>query len=153
MLDYSVEYYPIQCTEIPQVFNLNQIISCPIRITCSSSTIIDDILASYPDKVSQKGIIDIGISDHHLIFCAGNALKTKTAFHEQISFRSLGNYYAVTYKEALKKVTFSNYKKFININEAYLRNLKNLKSLDQINYKKARYEVKKLIAEKNRNYF
>ena len=50
-------------------------------------------------------------------------------------------------------MTFSNYKNFININEDYLRNLKNLKSLNQINYKKSRYDVKKLIAEKKRNYF
>ena len=45
------------------VFNLKQLISCPTRITCSCSTIIDHILASYPKRVSQKGIIDIGISD------------------------------------------------------------------------------------------
>ena len=45
-------------------FSLRQLISCPACISCSNSTIIDHILTSYPDRVSQKGIIDIGIPDH-----------------------------------------------------------------------------------------
>ena len=120
-------------------------------------------------------------------------LKTKTASHKQISFRSLKNYSAVTYEEALKKVKFPNYENFININEAYSNFIQKLTSvideiapcktkrvkgnskewfdsvvseginnrnkffkkfkksrlpLDQEDYKKTRYEVKKLIAEK-----
>ena len=119
MLDNSFGYYPIRCTEFCNVFNLKQIISRPTRITCSSSTITDHILASYPDRVSQKGITDIGISDHQLIFCTRKTLKTKTASHKQISFRSLKNYSAVTCEEALKKVKLSNNENFVNINEAY----------------------------------
>ena len=99
------------------VFNLKQLISCPTRTTCSSSTITDHILASYPDRVSQERIIDIGISDHQLIFCTRKTLKTKTASHKQISFRSLNDYCALTYEGALKKVKFLNYENFININE------------------------------------
>ena len=88
-------------------------------MTCSSSTIIDHILASCPNRVSQKGIIDIAISDHQLIFCTRKTLKTKTASHKQISFRTLKNYSAVAHEEALKKVKFLNYESFINLNEAY----------------------------------
>ena len=84
-----------------------------------SSTIVDHILASYPDRVSQKGIIDIGISNRQLIFCSTKTLKTKTASHKQISFGSLKNYSAVTCEEALKKVKFPSYENFINITEAY----------------------------------
>ena len=188
-IPYDVRKYQEFCN----VFNLKQLISCPTRITCSSSTIIDHILASYPDRVSQKGIIDIGISDHQLIFCTRKTLKTKTASHKQISFRSLKNYSTVTYEEALKKVKFPNYENFININEAYSNFIQKLTSvtdeiapcktkrvkdnskewvdsvvseginnrdklfkkfkksrlpLDQENYKKAHYEVNKVIAEK-----
>ena len=194
IIPYDVRKYQEFCN----VFNLKQLISCPTRITCSCSTIIGHIIASYPKRVSQKGIIDIGISDHQLIFCTRKTLKTKTASHKQISFRSLKNYSAVTYEETLKKVKFPNYENFININEAYSNFIQKLTSvideiapcktkrvkgnskewfdsvvseginnrdklfkklkksrlpLDQENYKKARYEVKKLIAEKKRNYF
>ena len=188
-IPYNVRKYQEFCI----VFNLKQLISCPTRITCSSSTIIGHILASYPYRVSQKGIIDIGTSDHQLIFCTRKTLKTKTASHKQISFRSLKNYSAVTYEGTLKKVKFPNYENSININEAYSNFIQKLTSvideiapcktkrvkgnskewfdsvvsekinnrdtlfkkfkksslpLDQENYKKARYEVKKLIAEK-----
>ena len=137
-------------------------------------------------------------SDHQLIFCTRKTLKTKTGSHKQILFHPLKNYSIVAYEEALKKVKFPNYEKFININEAYSNFIQKLTSvidkiapckakrvkgnskewfdvavaeginnrdklfkkfkksrlpLDQENYKKARYEVKKLIAERKRNYF
>ena len=91
-IPYDVRKYQEFCN----VFYLKQFISCLTRITCSSSTIIDHIFASYPDRVSQKGIIYIGISDHQLMFCTRKTLKTKTASHKQISFRSLKNYSAIT---------------------------------------------------------
>ena len=192
-MNFYYEYYPIQYLEFCNFFSLKQHISCPTRISCSNSTINDHILASYPDRVTQRGIIDIGISDHQLIFCTRKTLKTKTASHKQISFRSLKNYSAVTYEEALKKVKFPNYENFININEAYSNFIQKLTSvideiapcktkrvkgnskewfdsvaseginnrdkifkkfkrsrlpLDHEKYKKARYEVTKLIAEK-----
>ena len=128
-IPYDVRKYQELCN----VFNLKQLISCPTRITCSSSTIIDRILASYPNRVSQKGIIDIGISDHRLIFCTRKTLKTKTVYHKQISFCSLKNYSTVTYEEALKKVKFPNYENFININEAYSNFIQKLTSaIDEI---------------------
>ena len=48
------------------MFSLKQFIEVPTRVTCSSSTIIDHILASFPNKVSQQGVIDVGLSDHQL---------------------------------------------------------------------------------------
>ena len=94
-IPYDVRKYQEFC----HFFSLKQLISCPARIRCSSSTITDHILANYPDRVSQKGIIDIGISDHHLIFCTRKTLKTKTGSHKQISFLSLKNYSAVAYEK------------------------------------------------------
>ena len=128
-IPYDVRKYQEFCN----AFNLKQLISRPTCITCSSSTIIDHILASYPDRVSQKGIIDIGISDHQLIFCTRKTLKTNTASHKEISFLSLKNYSSVTFEEALKKVKFSNYKNFININEAHSNFIQKLTSvIDEI---------------------
>ena len=133
MLDYSYsfEYHPYNVRKY--LFNLKQLISCSTCITCSSPTIIDNIVASYPDRVSQKGITDIGIFYHQLIFCTRKTLKTKTVSHKQISFRSLKNYSAVTYEEALTKVKFPNYENCININEDYSNFIQKLTSvIDEI---------------------
>ena len=51
---------------------LKQLIEAPKSVTGSSSTIIDHILASSPNRVSQQGVIDVGTSDHQIIYCTIN---------------------------------------------------------------------------------
>ena len=58
------KYYEF-CT----MFGLKQLIRVPIRVTCNSSIILDHILASFPNRVSQLGVIDVGLSDHQIIYC------------------------------------------------------------------------------------
>ena len=70
-------------------FSLKQLTSCPAGISCSSSTNMDHILTSYPDRVSQEGILNFGISDHQVIFLTRKTLETNTGSHNQISFHSL----------------------------------------------------------------
>ena len=53
-------------------FSLHQLIKVPTRITCNSATIIDHILASYPERVTQQGIIVVGLSDHKLFLLKKN---------------------------------------------------------------------------------
>ena len=57
-----------QYIEFCSSFSLKQLISSPTRITCSSSTIIDHILTNTTNNISQSGVIDLGISDHNVIF-------------------------------------------------------------------------------------
>ena len=52
-----------------QIFSLTEIIKEPTRITCSTSTLPDHIFTNSSEKVSQKGVVDVGISDHQLIYC------------------------------------------------------------------------------------
>ena len=42
--------------------SLEQIITGPTRITDQTATLIDQILTNSPDKVSQPGVIDLGLS-------------------------------------------------------------------------------------------
>ena len=49
------------------MLGLTQIIKSPICISCSSTPIIDHILASLPETISQEGTINVGLSDHQLI--------------------------------------------------------------------------------------
>ena len=51
------------------LYGLEQLIKSPTRVTCSTSSLIDHILTTFPERVSQQGIIDVGLSDHKLIYC------------------------------------------------------------------------------------
>ena len=51
-----------------QKFSLIEIIKEPTRITCYTSSLLDHILTNSSEKISQKGLIDVGISDHQVIF-------------------------------------------------------------------------------------
>ena len=97
---------------------LKQLIQSPTRVTCSTSTLIDHILTSAPSRVSQKGVINVGVSDYQLIFCTRKISKIKTGGGDKyLNFRSLKNYTADYYKETLKQVDFPNYENFGDVNE------------------------------------
>ena len=54
--------------ELCQTFSLTEIIKEPNLITCSTTTLPDHILTNSSEKFSQKGVIDVRISDHQLIY-------------------------------------------------------------------------------------
>ena len=49
--------------------NLKQLIRSPTRVAKSCSTLLDNILTNSNEMVSQSGVLDIGLSDHQLVFC------------------------------------------------------------------------------------
>ena len=93
-------------------FGLKQIIKSPTRITCESSTLIDHIVTNMHEKISQSGVIDIGISDHNLIFCTRKIVKSKPGIQKYINFRCFKNYSAEIFEEGLKDLDFPNYENF-----------------------------------------
>ena len=101
------------------MFGLKQLIEVPTRVNCISSTITDHILASFPNGVSQQGVIDVGLSDHQIICCTRKISRIKRGKHKQIRCRSLKNYSADIYEEALGRLDFPNYHNFENINDVY----------------------------------
>ena len=98
---------------------MKQLIKCPTRVTCNSSSILDHFLASFPDRVSQSGVIDVGISDHQLIYCTRKTARIKSYCHKQITFHSLKNYSPEVFEEFLRKLNFPNYELFDDIDKAY----------------------------------
>ena len=88
-------------------------------VTCNSSSILDHVLASFPDKVSQRGVIDVGISDHQLIYCTRKIARIKSYCHKQVTFYSHKSYSPEIFEEALRKLDFPNYELFDDIDKAY----------------------------------
>ena len=81
-LDSFTKKYHECCT----LFGLKQVIKCPTHVTCHSSSILDHVLASFSDRVSQSGVIDIGISDHQLYIAPGELQELRaTAINKLLS--------------------------------------------------------------------
>ena len=78
----------------------------------------DHILTNPGRKISQKGVIDVGILDHQLIYCTEKILRTKVNMHNQIRVRLLKKYTPELLIKELKKLNFPNYNIFSNINIA-----------------------------------
>ena len=92
--------------------SLHQLIKVPAHIACNSAAIIDHILASFPERVTQQGIIDVGLSDHQPIFKTRKIYRIKRGTHKHIKFGSLEHYSADLFKETLTSVNFLNYHHF-----------------------------------------
>ena len=115
-MPHDVKNYHQFCT----MHSLKQLIQSRARVTRITSTLINHILTSAPSRVSQKGVINVGVSDHQLIFCTRKISRIKTGgAHKYLNFRSLKNYTTDYYKEALQQVDFPNYESFGDVNEAY----------------------------------
>ena len=153
-----------QYIEFCSSFSLKQLISSPTRITCSSSTIIDHILTNTTNIISQSGVIDLGISDHNIIFLIRKMKKIKLYHHTYIKYRSFKNYAVSEHEERLKLVNFPNYLKFDNIDSAYSNFLKTLTTvIDSLAHSMAKRikvrtqewfdgEISELIAIRNQQY-
>ena len=50
------------------LYNLEQLIKEPTRVTSTSSSLIDLIFTNQPSNISNSGVIDLGMSDNSLIF-------------------------------------------------------------------------------------
>ena len=100
----DVKSYHEFCT----FFGLKQLIKVPTRTTTSSSTIIDHILASYPERVTQYEVIDISLSDQ-LIYCTRKISRIKRGSHKQIQFRSFKHYTVDLFEQELSELNFPNY--------------------------------------------
>ena len=105
--------------EVYTFFGFKQLTKVPTRITSSSSPIIDRILASYLERVTQHGVIYIGLSDHHLIYCTKKISRIKRGSRKQIKFRSFKHYTVDIFEQQLCKLNLSNYQNYNDINEAY----------------------------------
>ena len=55
-------------TEILDIFQLEQVITVPARVTSTHESLRDIIATNRPDKLLNSGVLHIGISDHSLVY-------------------------------------------------------------------------------------
>ena len=105
--------------EFCQIFSLKQLITCPSRVTCNGSSLIDNIFTNSTEKIFQSSIIDCSMSDHQLIFCTRKVKRAKFNKHDNVFLRFPKHYTVNVFVEELQKVNFSNYERFSCIDAAY----------------------------------
>ena len=93
--------------ELCQTFSLKEIIQEPTHITSTTSSLLNHILTNAGWKISQKGVIDVGLSDHQLIYWTQKILRTKANMHNQIWVQSSKKYTPELLIKELKRIIFS----------------------------------------------
>ena len=104
---------------ILNMFSLVQLITEPTRISSSSSSIIDHILCNTKEKISQSGVITVGISDHFITYCTRKATKERTGKQSMVHVRSLKNYSEEEFQEKLEIADWSELYLCRNVNKAW----------------------------------
>ena len=55
-------------SELANMFQLEQFIKEPTRITCQTRTLIDLVFSNRPETIIKSGVDHVGMSDHSLIY-------------------------------------------------------------------------------------
>ena len=110
-------YKVIKYQEFCSLHSLKQLVKSPTRITENKSSLLDHVITNCSEKISQSGVIDIGVSDHQLIYCTWKVSHSKTNGHKQIKMFSLKNYTIDAFHLLLS--TFPNYELFPDVNATY----------------------------------
>ena len=91
----------------------------PARTTELTKTLIYHILTNSAEMVIQSGVIEMGLSDHGLIYCARKTSLLKLNEHCEISIRSMKSYLDETFVEKLRAIKFPDYSNHTCVNDAY----------------------------------
>ena len=102
-----------------RLFNFNQLIEEPTRVTTSSSSLIDHILCNTKEKVCQYGTIPVGLSDHFLTFCTRKTVRGSINKHKTTKIRSLKNYTKDDFLHRLKNANWESCFYATNVENAW----------------------------------
>ena len=106
LLKKEETYYIKKYKEFYSMYGFKQLIDKPTRITENSASLLDHVLTNSKDRVSQSGVINIGLSDHQLVYCTRKITREKYHKHKNIKIRSLKNYSQEKYLAVLREINF-----------------------------------------------
>ena len=76
-----------------ELYQLTQLINNPTRITQSSQSLLDVVIASMPEKIIFSGVVHLGISDHSLIYSIRKInTRIKTDLQGSVEYRNFKNF-------------------------------------------------------------
>ena len=110
--DFNINYDDVNSPgckkyhDILLLYNFYQIIDNPTRVTTTTSTTLDHILCNVKENVCQKGTLDLGISDHMVIYCTRKVVKGIVNVNNIVKVRSMKNYDQETFVDMLGNVNW-----------------------------------------------
>ena len=90
---------------LTSMYNLEQLIDKPTRITENSSTLIDRLFANNNHRIVSSGVLHVNLSDHSLIYCVVKA-GVRRAPGRVIEYRSYKTYSKQSFLADLVHVNF-----------------------------------------------
>ena len=88
---------------ITELHDLKQVIESPTRVTEHSESLIDLCFTNAQRKITESDVIDPGLSDHSLVYCAMKSGRYR-APPNTIQFRSYKNYNRDSFVSELRQV-------------------------------------------------
>ena len=107
-------------SRICDLHGFSQLITQPTRVCETTQTTIDLILTSDRSRISSKGVIACGLSDHYMIFCTRKKLKQKAGCHKTVISRDLKNYSSEAFNLELESLDWSDELSGTQVEETWL---------------------------------
>lgn len=104
---------------IQNMYSMSQLINEITRETKTSATILDHIICSRKEKISQHGVLPIGISDHYVTYCTRKVTKECLNKHNTIKIRSMKTYNVQIFNENLASEEWDNVYNSETVDEAW----------------------------------
>ena len=96
-----------QLLNIMEIYGLSQLINEPTRITQNSRTLIDLCLTNSPGKVSRSGVVQVGISDHSLVYMTRKSRQMRSGIHKTSVIRNFKHFNSADFLHDLKQLQWN----------------------------------------------
>jgi len=101
------------------IYGFEQLINEPTRTTQTSSTLIDLVLTNHPEKITKSGVVQLGISDHDLIYCVRKINRNLKHGHKEINYRNFKSFDIEIFKECLRQAPWDQFYSCNDANKAW----------------------------------
>ena len=97
-----------QFLSLCELYQLEQLIKNPTRITMQSRTLIDVILTNTSQRIVSNGVLHLGISDHSLVYAIRKISIPNKATHEIKELRNFKNFNVNNFNADLERTLWVN---------------------------------------------
>lgn len=92
-----------QLNALCELYQLEQLIKDPTRITMNTRTLIDIVLTNKPQRIISSGVIHLSISDHSLVYAIRTISVTHKTTHTITEIRNFKNFNVESFNDELER--------------------------------------------------